>query len=221
MPSKFDPTGNAQRNASSDFARRYSHMLDIMMNPYAPKERKQGVELLLACEVLEDLENYGRRPSPKMPAELGEFTEQELIDKVRKTAKATRPGQADKDLVQLFALWRAGVFLVESVNAGRVEVLYSAARAFDAASKEYPAHAKDLLTLGIFFETEWSEPLLPILSMPDARRRAPALACDLVTLPSYLRTMADTDAIPKERKRGGAPTRIQGSWMQDFENKKK
>ena len=189
------------------------------MNPYAPKERKQGVELLLAIEVMDDLENYGKRASPKLPAELSEFTEQELIDKVRKTAKATRPGQADKDLVQLFALWRAAVFLVESVNAGRVEVLYSAARSFDAASKEYPAHAKDLHTLSIFFETEWSVSLFPILSMPEARRRAPVLACDLVTLPSYLRTMSDTDAVPKERKRGGTPTRIQGSWMQDFEKK--
>ncbi len=219
MPSKFDPTGNAQRNASSDFAARYSHMLSIMMNPYAPKDQRQGVELLLASEVLEDLENYGRRAAPKMPAELDEFTAQELIDKVQKVAMATRPGQADKDLVQLFALWRAAVFLVESVNAGRVEVLYAAARAFSAASKEYPAHAKDLHTLGIFFETEWSQPLLPILSMPDARRRAPMLAQDLVTLPSYFRTMSETDVVPKERKRGGAPTRIQGSWMQDFEKK--
>lgn len=189
-------------------------MLSTLTSPFASKERKQGAGLQLATEVLNDLEHYSRLPVPKMPSPLCDMTEQDIIDKVMKTAGNPRASQNDKDQVQLFALWRAALFAVESKNAGRVEVLYYAARVFESVIPEYPAHAADLDALDIFMRTDWGSSIRPVLSWADARKRGPQLACDLIACPSYLRTMSDTAQVPKARRRGGEPTKLQGAWMQ-------
>jgi hypothetical protein len=218
MPHRSEQTESDSQAESRNWAAHYEHIGAVLMNPLAPKARKQGAGLQLAIEVLNDLEHYMRVPSPKLPPQLADMTEREIVDKltsmkgkVRKDG-SSNASQADKDLVMLFAVWREAVFTVESKNAGRVEVLYFAARVFESVSAEYPAHVADLDVLDTFMRTEWSLSARPALGWFDAARAGARAACDLRACPSYFRTPSDMAEIPRGRGRGGEPTRVQASF---------
>jgi len=215
MQKPFNPCAHVPMTA--DETSRAWATVGALMSPYTPEAQRHGIELSLAADVLANLEDYTRKPSPPRPLEFEDLTTQAIVDKVRFIADSSRASKDDVEFVRDFAEWRYQILSAESVNSGRVEVLIWAIGKLIPFASEYAEQATVLRRLREFCSVEWGLDLPSVPSLREGRAMAYRVSLDLDELPNSLRSLRDVSTV-RAVSRGGDPSRV--GWASEFEREK-
>lgn len=197
-------------------------MVCVLTDPTQTKEARGGVMLSLVNDGMRSLDAFTRAEMPLRPLDIADFSDEELVEKVRTIMARARPAEADRELLSSFSSWRFQVLKIESENCGRVETLMFFARKLEPFVAEYAEQARDFKNLATFLDAEWGvHTLSPMPSMTEARRIAYWVSFEREKCSNALRSL-DDPTLPSQRyeRTKGPPSKGGGAgWLNDYESK--
>lgn len=160
----------------------------------------------VARDVVNGITRYGRDPSPPRPSlvdEVGLVYVASLYDRLR---RGSRLVSAERELLNLFGLWRAALWEREGVTAGRLVLLASVhatctTRAKDPAGPWAAARNR----VRAFVAHAYGVRVIPAPHGWPVERWSLYYAQDFEALPGWFRAERDPPDEVREQERGKAP----------------